>query len=134
MNRSNSYFRIDETYCTGEVDDPEPTDAMDDQFFDAGEEDGEGDVWVQAWINSIQNNVYPDALTTFDKRYDGQIGGFGNRMEYVTYTSVLVPLWEFRDLTLINTAAFGTFAQTAMNVIVNYHTAYKQQWNLRSPV
>lgn len=134
MNRSNSYFSIDETYCTGEVDDPEPTDAMDDQFFDAGDEDGDGDVTVQEWINSIQNNIYPDALTTFDQRHDSQIGGFRNRMEYVAYTSVLVPLWEFRDLQLINTAAFRTLAQGAMDTIVHYHAAYKQQLDLQSPV
>ncbi|KAK4694882.1 hypothetical protein P7C71_g2769, partial [Lecanoromycetidae sp. Uapishka_2] len=131
---TSSGLEIDETWCTGELDDPEPTDEMDEMFFDAGEEDGTGDVYISDWMNSIQSNQYPDALTIFDRNFGSQIGGRLNRMEYVTYTSVQVPLWEFRDLININTAAFRQLAEGAMAVIVTYHDAYKQQWNLQSPV
>lgn len=108
---------------------------MNYRFFNAWTGNEEDDLYVSEWMNSIQSNQYPDKLTIFDQRYGGsQIGGRGNRMEYVTYTAVLAPLWEFRDLININTAAFKKFAQYAMGVVVFYHDAYKRSLGLESPV
>lgn len=84
---------------------------------------GTKSLMVQAWMTSIQNKVYPDALTTFDVNFNGQVGGLGPALENVLNTNRGVPLFEFRRLPGTTQPNMVTFVNNAEQAIIAYHNA-----------
>ena len=84
------------------------------------------DLYVEEWINSIENNEQPDRLTKHDRTFLGQIGGRGNRFEYMYGTFTKAPLWEFRDLVNLNSAAIAApFTVNVLRELRNYHNIFR---------
>lgn len=65
---------------------------------------------IKEWIESIgKGDPSPDMLTTFDKHYDESIGGLGTQVEKMFQLDRTAPLFEFRDLTPLQTSDFEKF-------------------------
>jgi hypothetical protein len=79
---------------------------------------------VMDWIKSIENQEKPDGLTKFDQYMDGQIGGWGDKLEYVMDTERAVPIWEFRDLGLFKTGRVLPKLQRVEREIIKLHRQY----------
>ena len=52
---------------------------------------------VKEWVDSMAAGEVPDKLAQFDADFfDGSIGGFGTKMEYLLESRIAAPLWEIR--------------------------------------
>ncbi|KAI1349146.1 hypothetical protein F5Y01DRAFT_327670 [Xylaria sp. FL0043] len=118
-------LEVDTGYCTGDVENPAPGPKLDQLGFQVtgGKINPAPSFTIKEWMDDLQANK-GDRLSIADKTYDGQIGGFGDKMEYVLGTTRLVPLFEFRDLGSSVASQFEDVVTTAENEVINLHTKY----------
>lgn len=121
---TEQHNRIDQTYCGGTVDAPQPNTQMDQQTFKTSNSEGKSDSCsVQEWIQSIQDGNSPDRLSQVDHIVDGSIGGYGDALENVINTNRAVPLFEFRRLAGVRAADMEKHVTDAEQAVIDYHDA-----------
>jgi hypothetical protein len=114
---------LDTKFCTGTLDKPKSLN----EFAGKTYKDGGVEMNVKAWIQGIgAGQPSPDLFTTFDKRFDGSIGGLGSKTELMYKSAREVPLFEFRGLMggHIITETLGTFMASVDKEIQELHTKY----------
>lgn len=80
---------------------------------------------IKTWIQGIGNeSPSPDALSKFDESIDKSIGGLGEKMEKMYNSQRSVPLFEFRDLEIIDTTKIETFMKDADSEIQKLHNDF----------
>jgi hypothetical protein len=87
------------------------------------------ELMVKTWITSIEEGVEddekrPDALSLFDRYAEGQIGAWGDKLEYVIDTEREVPIWEFRDLGDLPRDKLLLRLQRIVKAITDLHQRY----------
>ncbi|KAI8944110.1 hypothetical protein F4801DRAFT_572847 [Xylaria longipes] len=119
-------LEIDQNYCSGNLAAPVVGMKVDQLSYrlTGGKMNPTPSFTIQEWMNDLQANR-GDRMSIGDQTYDGQIGGFGDKMEYVLGTTRLVPLFEFRDLGASTALQFATLVTAAENDIINYHNTYR---------
>ncbi|KAI0405878.1 hypothetical protein F4802DRAFT_596842 [Xylaria palmicola] len=126
---TNDYeLEIDQLYCSGDPAAPVVGEKVDQLAYKVTG----GSFTIQEWMNDLQANK-GDRMTVGDKAYDGQIGGFGDKMEYCLGTTRLVPLFEFRNLGGSVASQFETLISQAENEIISYHNMYRTPLTPPSP-
>ena len=77
---------------------------------------------IKEWIEGIdKGSPSPDLLTTFDRQYDGSIGGLGTQVEKKFGLARTAPLFEFRDLVPLTTGSFEKFMGDVDSAIQKLH-------------
>jgi hypothetical protein len=120
---------LDEDYCTGTLENPIPGDKFGSlQYKYIGKfpkEEIPTTLSIKEWIQGIDNgSPSPDLLTTFDKQYDGSIGGLGTQVEKMFKLARTAPLFEFRDLKPLFTVDFEKFMGEVDSSIQTLHQKF----------
>ncbi|KAJ3580553.1 hypothetical protein NPX13_g18 [Xylaria arbuscula] len=122
----NDYeLEIDSRYCDGNLASPVVGTKVDDLKYSltGGTMNPPPSFTIKEWMDDLQANK-GDRMSAGDKTYDGQIGGFGDKMEYALGTTRLVPLFEFRNLGSSTSSQFEMLVTQAENDIISYHHQY----------
>ena len=122
-DRTKEYGRIDQRYCGGTVDAPNPTGQMDQQVFKASSGGKSDSCSVQEWLQSIQDGHLPDRLSEVDQVIDGSIGALKDALENVINTNRAVPLFEFRNLAGVKAGDMKDKVTKAEQAVIDYHHA-----------
>ncbi|KAI0530348.1 hypothetical protein GGR58DRAFT_518547 [Xylaria digitata] len=127
-------LEIDQLYCSGDLAAPVVSTKMDELKYELtrGKINPPPSFTIKEWMDDLQANK-GDRMSAGDKTYDGQIGGFGDKMEYALDTTRLVPLFEFRDLDSSTASQFATLVTAAENDIINYHRIYRNPPTMTNP-
>ncbi|KAL8996351.1 MAG: hypothetical protein Q9169_004117 [Polycauliona sp. 2 TL-2023] len=112
-------IELDQTWCKGTLDAPEPNDQMDQQKFN-----GDRGPTVPEWIQSIQDGKKPNLLSEADKQYDGSIGGLKGALENVIGTDRAVPIFEFRNLASTMPTGMEKGVKGAKDALIEYHRKF----------
>ncbi|KAL8895447.1 MAG: hypothetical protein Q9207_008169 [Kuettlingeria erythrocarpa] len=122
---SGDTLEIDERFCSGPINDPQPNGQMDRQAFTVSSPNGQSQsCTVQEWIKSIQDKASPDRLSELDQVIDGSIGGLKDVSEYILGTNQPVPLFEFRRLAGVKAGDMEKQVGDAEQAVIDYHTKY----------
>ena len=121
-NNKEGKIVLDETYCGGSLDRPEP---IDTNFGDLTYKNSQASVNIKDWITSVgRKEGSKDKLSVFDESIDGSIGGFGTSMEKTYQTDRSVPIFEFRDLVDKQTQEIEKFMGDVDTVIQDLHKKF----------
>ncbi|KAF2492650.1 hypothetical protein BU16DRAFT_592358 [Lophium mytilinum] len=117
---------IDSDYCTGTVGNPIPGDKFEGlqykYFGQFTKQDIPTSLSIKEWIQNIdKGSPKTDMLTTFDKQFDGSIGGLGTQVERMYKLQRTAPLFEFRDLNPLFIAGFEDFMNNVDSSIQTLH-------------
>ncbi|PLB46617.1 hypothetical protein P170DRAFT_427923 [Aspergillus steynii IBT 23096] len=112
---------IDFRWSDGDLDHPLPNKRFDELEFTFERHK----LNVKEWIEAIQGRQ--DLLKGFDGKGDGQIGGLGDRTEWILGTTRPVPIFEFRDLGSCTRLEWGTTVDAAEQCVIQHHREAAQQ-------
>lgn len=76
---------------------------------------------MKEWIDSIEANTSPHAISRVDQKVDGSVGRLRNRVEKILNTNRQVPIFEFRRLAGSQPAGFESRVKEIRGDIVTYH-------------
>ncbi|KAI0837778.1 hypothetical protein F5Y06DRAFT_304212 [Hypoxylon sp. FL0890] len=113
---------IDGDYCSGPVTSPTSNNKFGELTFKTGNTVMD----IKTWIQGIGSGTGDkDALSLFDEKIDGSIGGLGTAMEKMYNSQRSVPLFEFRDLYwLPMTSEFEKFMGQVDATVQDLHKTY----------
>lgn len=113
---------IDENFCEGAVDSPQPTD---NEFGDLTFSQGDASCNIRDWIHGLDpESQDQDALSKYDEVNDGSIGGLGTKVENMFNSQRSVPLFEFRDLEYVLTDGMEDFMGRVDKAIQDLHNNF----------
>ncbi|OTA64293.1 hypothetical protein K449DRAFT_421652 [Hypoxylon sp. EC38] len=113
---------LDNDYCSGPLTSP----VSNNKFGELTFKTGDTTMNIKSWIQGIGSGTgNKDALSLFDEKIDGSIGGLGTATEKMFNSQRSVPLFEFRDLyELPTTSEFESFMAKADAAVQDLHKTY----------
>ncbi|KAI4208869.1 MAG: hypothetical protein LQ351_008134 [Letrouitia transgressa] len=121
-NNKGGTVELDETYCEGSLDKPEP---IGTKFGDLTYKNNEASVNIKDWITGVgKKEGDKDKLSVFDESIDKSIGGFGTSLEKTYKTDRSVPMFEFRDLLDKQTQEIEKFMGDVDTAIQDLHKKF----------